>query len=295
MRYATAGALRAALDQRLLDEARRTGRDIARLRRRVVVERLLVRFAAAEEGSWVLKGGVAVEVRIPDRARRTKDIDLARRELEDHAGAEQEVHRLLVEAILPDPQGDLFEFRLAGFRQMRIEGIPGDVFRANVDCRLDGRTFDRVTIDVATRTSEVQHVERIRLPGTLAFAEVPTVEIVAVDLNQHFAEKLHAMTRLYGDRQSSRVKDLVDLVLFIETGLVPSDGIVRAVDEVFTARGTSGPKEIPDPPVGWDARYAELAEELELSAGTIQEAMEVLRSFWSTATRQEEGTDSGAT
>lgn len=289
MRYATARALRAALDQRLLDEASRTGRDIARLRRRVVVERLLVRFASAEEGQWVLKGGVALEVRLRDRARRTKDIDLARRDPDGEVGGEEEVRRLLVEVIQTDPQGDLFEFRLAGFRPMRIEGIPGDVFRASIDCRLDGRTFDRATIDVVTRTSEVQRLERIRLPGTMAFAELPTVEIIAIDMNQHFAEKLHAMIRQYGDRQSTRVKDLIDLVLFIETGLEPNGELVRVVAEVFATRGSAELREIPDPPVDWDARYAELAEELALSVGTIQGAMALLREFWSQANSARRG------
>ncbi len=34
----------------------------------------------------------------------------------------------------------------------------------------------------------------------------------AVDLNQHAAEKLHALTRQYGDRPNTRVKDLVDVL-----------------------------------------------------------------------------------
>ena len=77
MKYANAAALRAALDQRLVTEANTSGTDIARLRRRVTFERLLVRFAMAGADQWVLKGGAAVEMRIADRARTTKDLDLA--------------------------------------------------------------------------------------------------------------------------------------------------------------------------------------------------------------------------
>ncbi|MGH3933482.1 MAG: nucleotidyl transferase AbiEii/AbiGii toxin family protein [Pseudonocardiaceae bacterium] len=33
----------------------------------------------------------------------------------------------------------------------------------------------------------------------------------AVDLLQHFAEKLHALTREYPDRSNTRIKDLADL------------------------------------------------------------------------------------
>lgn len=150
-----------------------------------------------------------------DRARATRDLDLAAR---DVGADDAEVRDALVEALQSDPQNDFFEFRLAGFKAIVVEGALGPVWRASVDCRLDGRTFDRVVIDVVVRASEVQRTESIPLPGTLSFADVPVVEIVTVDLYQHSAEKLHAMVRTYGDRPSSRVKDLADLVLFIDAG-----------------------------------------------------------------------------
>jgi hypothetical protein len=281
MRYATPAALRAALDQRLVQEATASGADIARLRRRVTFERILVRLALADEGRWVLKGGAAVEVRLTDRARATRDIDVAIREGNDE---HLDVREALVEALLVDRQGDYFEFRLDRFRDMNIDGALGPVWRASVDCLLDGRTFDRVVVDVVTRPSEAQRVEPIRLPGTLSFAEIPPVEILAVDLNQHFAEKLHAMVRQYGDRPSSRVKDLVDLILFIDIELEPTDELVRTVDDVFSARGSDGfPAVIPAPPGDWAARYEELAVDLELSASTLADAMTSLRTFWARA------------
>jgi hypothetical protein len=106
---------------------------------------------------------------------------------------------------------------------------------------------------------------------------------MAVDLDQHFAEKLHAMVRQYGERQSTRVKDLADLMLFIESGLQPGPDLVRAVSEVFTARGTRPPDDIPAPPAGWEPRYAELALELRLPEATLAAATAALREFWSRA------------
>jgi hypothetical protein len=282
MRYANAAALRTALDQRLVTEANSSGTDIARLRRRVTFERLLVRFALAGADRWVLKGGAAVEMRVADRARTTKDLDLAAR---DVGADDADVREALVDALLSDPQGDFFEFRLVKFRAMGIDGAMGPVWRASVDCRLDGRTFDHVVIDIVVRTTEVQRTESIPLPGTLSFADLPTVEIVAVDLHQHFAEKLHALARSYGDRPSSRVKDLADLILFIDEGLQPTAALVTAVADVFTARGSADPPTaLPDPPSDWSARYAELAEELQLSAQDIEAAMSTLRAFWTRAT-----------
>lgn len=256
MRYASAAALRAAVDRRLLQQANESSVDIGRLRRRIVFERLLVRFALAGGERWVLKGGVAVEVRLTDRARATRDLDMA------------------VRGVAAD-----------GLRIRDLLGAPSPVWRANLDGHLAGRTFDRVVADIVAGTSDVERVERLSLPGTLSFAGLAPVEILAVDLHQHFAEKLHAMVRRYGDRQSTRVKDLADLVLFVEAGLEPTGDLARVVTEVFASRGDHPPDDLPDPPAGWDARYEELARELSLPYPTVASAMAALREFWSRALR----------
>lgn len=76
MTYATPQALRAALEQRLLMKSTATGVSLDRLRRRVVFERIVARLQVAEPGVWVLKGGMALEVRLGDAARLSKDIDV---------------------------------------------------------------------------------------------------------------------------------------------------------------------------------------------------------------------------
>jgi hypothetical protein len=79
------------LDSRLVQEANATGIDVARLRRHVVFERLLVRFALTRERRWVLKGGVAVELRLTDRARATLDLDLALCDVDSQSGLVREL------------------------------------------------------------------------------------------------------------------------------------------------------------------------------------------------------------
>lgn len=53
MPYETPAALRAALEDRLKNQARASGVDLERLRRRTVFERLLVRLDAASPGRWI--------------------------------------------------------------------------------------------------------------------------------------------------------------------------------------------------------------------------------------------------
>jgi len=76
MRYQSSAALRRALEDRLGASSRETHVALARLRRRVVFERPVARLERTEPGRWVVKGGMAMDVRPHDDARLTREIDL---------------------------------------------------------------------------------------------------------------------------------------------------------------------------------------------------------------------------
>jgi len=61
--YATAGAFRRALEERLKKESLADQIDPNRLRRQVSFDRLLARLFREESAPWVLKGGYALELR----------------------------------------------------------------------------------------------------------------------------------------------------------------------------------------------------------------------------------------
>ena len=72
--YATAGALRRALEDRVKRIAHEEKVDVNRLRRQVAFDRLLARLFLPDQ-AWVSKGGYALEL-LFDTARATIDIDL---------------------------------------------------------------------------------------------------------------------------------------------------------------------------------------------------------------------------
>jgi hypothetical protein len=279
MPYATPGALRAALEARLTTGGEATTvPGLERLRRRAVFERLLVRLDSAMPGQWVLKGGMALEVRLGGRARSTRDLDLAVRQVDEDAGT---VRDQLIEALADDPEGDGFEFRVGPAKSIDPDEAGRAGWRFAVDARLDGRTFANVRLDVVARTEEISTTDRITLRSMLAFAGFPDHQIEAVDPAQHFAEKLHAFTRPHGDRANSRVKDLPDLLLLMDQGLAPTAELADTVGHVFAVRSTHDlPERLPEPPADWADRYATLAEELGLEEDSLQAAMAHLRSFW---------------
>lgn len=279
MSYSTDAAFRAALEARLANRARDSRVDLNRLRRRVVFERVLARLNDADPGAWVLKGGMALEVRWRDRARTTRDLDLAVR---DSADDERAVRTRLATALASDARGDRFEFSVGHARPLREDeaGRPG--WRLPMEARLAGRAFASVTVDVVVRPDEMNRTERLPLPGSLAFAGIPAGGAEIVDRAQHLAEKLHALTRTYAGGASTRVRDLVDVVLLIEDGVRPDMETAEVVRHVFNARGTHAmPRELGDPPADWTDRYTELARDLDVNARAINEAMAMLRGFWS--------------
>lgn len=283
MAYDTPAAMRQAIEARLSSQARELRVDLQRLRRSVVFERLVVRLDTSEPGLWVVKGGMALEWRLGNRARATRDLDLSVR-LEGIAGAE--LRDRVIEALSRDPEGDRFVFAVG-----RSEPLPADAagrpgHRFSVQADLDGRMFATVKLDVVARSSEIHATERLRLPGRLAFAGILPREVEAVAPIQQFAEKLHALTRAYPSGENTRVRDLVDLALLIEEGLVDPERAYAVARPLFELRSTHPvPEDIPDPPTSWLARYASMASELSVQAKTLDEAMSVLRRFWISARR----------
>lgn len=252
-----------------------------RLRHQIVFERLLARLVRSYPDGWVLKGGVALEARYRDRARATRDLDLAVSEAIGAAGA---LSDLVVESLVADPDGDWFRLGLARMRALTADeaGRPG--WRLTIRADLDGREFATVHADVVARTDEIASTERVVLPNSLAFAGLPDVELDVVDARQHFAEKLHAYCAQRGSRENTRVKDLTDLVLLIEMGLEPGLELREIVEHVFRARGAgAAPDEVPAPPRSWSATYAAQAAEIELEARTLAEAHRAVREFWLTS------------
>ncbi|MGQ0717919.1 MAG: nucleotidyl transferase AbiEii/AbiGii toxin family protein [Pseudonocardiales bacterium] len=253
MRYRDAAAFRQALERRLKERTAGVGAHLARDRKRVAFDRLLARLLAVAADRWLLKGGFALDLRLTERARATKDIDL-----DWGRDREDELLDTLLDAADHDA-GDFFTFRIerAGPPQDQLGGSR----RFSVSASLAGREFETFLLDIGFRVISTQGVEALTTPDLLAFAGLPPVTVPALPLETQVAEKLHAYTRSYADAQpSSRTKDLVDLVLISELANLDATSLQRAIQETFTVRGTHPvPEALPPPPQDWSAPFGELA------------------------------------
>lgn len=180
--YRTAADLRMALEVRLKQQAETHGTDLGRLRRRALFDRIAARLSAAEPGRWVLKGGAALEFRLLDRARATKDLDLALRDGDLTGSALRDE---LIETLAQDVDGDGFVFRVGPPQELERDSVGRAAWRFSVEGCLAGKVYASIRLDVA----QLAATEQIELPGVLAFADIAPRKIEAVHRRQHFAEK----------------------------------------------------------------------------------------------------------
>jgi hypothetical protein len=242
-----------ALEQRLKDAADGDGARLARERKRIAFDRLLARLSATAPDRWLLKGGVALDLRLHERARATKDVDL------EWQTPGAELLDALIDAAEHDA-GDFFTFTIVRTGPPR-ERLGGSI-RFGVKASLAGRPFEqRFALDVAPTTELDDDAVQLTTPSLLAFAGVEPVTVAAIPLERHVAEKLHAYTQIRDGRPNTRVKDLVDLALIAELAPLEAAALRAAIDETFDRNALqSVPRRIPRPPESWSVPFRALAQ-----------------------------------
>jgi len=109
--------------------------------------------------------------------------------------------------------------------------------------------------------------------GFLAFAGVESPRIPALAIEIHLAEKLHGYSKHFPNgRGSTRVKDLIDIILIGQSFPLDASACVAALRQTFESRDT---QKLPDhfalPPKDWSLTYRALARSVgidpEISIG----------------------------
>jgi hypothetical protein len=221
---------------------------------------------------WVLKGALALELRLKATTRATKDIDLGRRNNDETAAIED------ITAAQQLALDDFFTY--AATRTDRLSGTDEfTALRFHVTAQLAGRTFEQFTLDIGFTKSTAWTPDTIETSDLLAFAGIEPVRLPALPLPQHLAEKTHAYTSAYGplSRPSTRPKDLVDILLITESEPIQAVALKQALEATFGEREHQPlPPSLPPPPATWTEPYRRLATEVEiepdLSAAYIRAA-----------------------
>jgi hypothetical protein len=277
--YATAGAFRTALEERLKSASSQERLDINRLRRQVSFDRLLARLFLNATPPWVLKGGYALELRFK-AARSTVDIDLTLEEVpQTPVGARQDnqIIRDLLQASAEVDLKDWFEFSI-GSPIMDLTAAPYGGARYPVEARMAGRTFSRFHLDVGVGDVIMHPAETIKCRDWLGFAGIERPSVRALTREQQFAEKFHAYTLPRG-AANTRVKDLVDMLLLFESGKLNALTTAEALQLTFERRRTHEiPRSLPSAPADWQVPFDSMARECGITT-SMAEAFFAVRQF----------------
>jgi len=237
----------------------------------VAIDRLLVRLLAAAPGRWVVKGGYANQLRRPDDARFTEDLDLK------IDAAIETAPELLASGFQVD-LGDDLSYEVAT-SPAQLEGPPGGGLRFVVVARLAGTELVRFKVDVSSADVVVGDLESYFSDPVVERLGFRRSRFPVYPVNQHFAEKLHALT-LPRDVENTRARDLVDLVWLVRHFSFRSDALAIACIATFERRAThSWPPVIDVPPESWTRPYAVWRAELDLAESTPAAAASSLRRF----------------
>lgn len=249
--YATAGAFRRALEERLKSMSQTEQIDINRLRRQVSFDRLLARLFREDQAPWALKGGYALELRFKS-ARSTIDIDLALQRVVGTVEGSDPVRavREMLQAMADVSFDDWFEYTI-GPPVMDLTAAPYGGARYSVETRMDDRIFARFHLDAGVGDVVIQPLETAECHDWLGFAGIEKPRIHMISREQQFAEKIHAYT-LPRSTPNSRVKDLVDLALLIADNQLDRRRVIDALHLTFDRRGTHAlPTSLSVPPPDW--------------------------------------------
>ena len=271
--YSSASAFRRALEDRLAAASNAEGIDLQRMRRQVAFDRLLVRLFGEGCPPWRLKGGYALELKLAV-ARTTRDLDLG-------LAAEPLAPEFLLEALQTAAvrdAGDFFMF-IIGTPVMELDGAPWGGSRHPVEATLDGRRFARFHLDLGLGDTQREPCEWIIPRDWLGFAGIEPGRFPSISREEHFAQKLHAYTVPRSDRMNTRVKDLVDLLLLIDSAALETNRLKRDIADTFGRRNTHPvPTDLEAPPAFWKPVFERLADECGIERD-IEAQFAKFRSF----------------
>lgn len=259
---------KAHLERLVAHYAQLTGLAPVRVRRWISVMVLLGALDRSRESDplFLLKGGVAIELRVGGGARATKDVDLV------FFGDPERLGEILDE--------DLREpYSVFSFERQEVETHGEGLFRrVNVKLLFRGRSWGTLKLEVAQPDSRATDGEEVEAIPIDEFGIEGPRMVRCLSLRYQVAQKLHAVTQRFEGGENERFRDLIDLIICRE--LIADLGEVReACIDTFEARGLHAWPPTLQVPDSWAESYTALAEEMDFPVTDVGEAAARVREL----------------
>ncbi|MBI9001149.1 nucleotidyl transferase AbiEii/AbiGii toxin family protein [Corynebacterium sp. CCM 9185] len=226
--------------------------------------------------AWVLKGGTSLLLRIGS-GRRSRDIDLARREQTDPGRALRELQVLVND---PGPTDPDFDFELK--EPVRDNRDPGDLTRGSfkVLLKLGALPIVPFSVDISIQQYTDAPIEKVELNPVIEYKGLPAGTIIQmVPVENVAADKLCACYEIHRNEPSTRYHDLIDLVRIVTSQRMSASLLQELIASEAGARGLNLPNKMNSPGNRWQQAYprqASKAAEFPAEYHELEAALEVV-------------------
>lgn len=268
-------ARRAALDTPHLFEGVPKSKRSDHFNRALVLHRL---FANQPDG-WLLKGASALLWR-DSYSRETKDLDLCRLGAHDVLEAVEHLRAALETPSTP-PSDVRFDVALQRPPWSPDGGVHHVATVAvGITDRQGSALSHPVKIDVVIGTGPVGMPETVPSHDLSAALRCESQDVRLYPVTDHLADKISATFQRYGDRPSTRIRDLVDIVYLSERHSFRMSTLWTALESLRAEREAPPYPKSFSVPKSWEKRYPVFREKKAPQAPeTFIEAFEQAQAF----------------
>ncbi len=246
MAYKTPAALEMAIKQAAKESPQDTNRTIAGFWH----HRFLCRVFTNENRTFVLKGGHAMLARSID-ARATRNIDLL--SFNNSLDAALEELKQLATINL----GDFATFEFIDAAPIKTEDDYRNGLRVRFKCLVGARPVQDISIDLVVDEVGLDDVDVMTPADRLDVRDVDVCDYFVYPVEYTLADKLCGIIEMHNGRPSSRVKDLVDIIVIASMANISSEKLAARVTTELAVRRIARPASF-DIPDGWEENYASI-------------------------------------
>lgn len=251
------------LGQLVSQYAEASGLGVRRVRQRVSVMAFVGALERVREedspARFLIKGGMAFELRFQGKARATRDLDAV-----FHGSLDQLLADL--DAAFAESYSG-FSFSYSEPDAIAETGS----HRFAVKLQYAGRGWATLRVEVSPPEGRAHEPELVPALTVSEFGLTGPVEVTCLSLRYQIAQKIHACTERFEGRENERVHDLIDLLLMEE--LIEDDARLKeACVEVFELRATHAWPPMLTVEPSWGEVYVGLAAEIDFPITEVGEA-----------------------
>ena len=218
-----------AVEMAVKEAARRSPLDTNRAISGFYFHRLLCRVFSDPNSPFILKGGLGVLARTTN-ARYTRDIDLTTSRLDINAAVDE------LKILASKDLDDFVSFQYVSCNPIKAEDEYREGCTVSFDVFLGAKRVQTVSVDLVADEINCGAPERISPVDRIELSDIESYDYLVYPAEKALADKVCGIVERHGDRPSSRVKDLVDIVVYAENVAFNFNPLSDALKTEFSAR-----------------------------------------------------------